>query len=194
MELKDGIKTFYAKSGFEWRSWLQKNHLNERSVWLIIYKKNTGKPSVYYYEAVNEALCFGWIDCKANKRDEQSYYQSFARRNPKSYWSAVNKKKVENLIKEGKMADEGFRLIELAKKTGTWNTLNDVENLIIPSDLQLALNNNTTASEFFELFSRSSKRGILEWILNAKKEETRQSRILKTIEMAAQNKRILFDK
>ena len=95
VELKNNIKTFYAKSQKEWRSWLVKNHIQEKSVWLIIYKKNSGTPSVNYDEAVDEALCFGWIDSKPNKRDEQSYYQFFSKRNAKSNWSVVNKKKVE---------------------------------------------------------------------------------------------------
>ena len=93
MELKDGIKTYYAKSQADWRNWLEANHAAEKSVWLIIYKKESGKPSVYYSEAVDEAICFGWIDSKPNKRDDESYYQFFAKRNAKSNWSKVNKAK-----------------------------------------------------------------------------------------------------
>src|SRR3954454_11068734 len=107
-ELKEGIKTFYAKSGKEWRAWLEKNGDKEKSVWLIIYKKEKGIPSVYYREAVDEALCFGWIDSKANKRDDESYYQFFARRNPRSKWSKVNKDKVEIMIAEGLMHESGM--------------------------------------------------------------------------------------
>jgi uncharacterized protein YdeI (YjbR/CyaY-like superfamily) len=98
-EIKDGIKTYYAKDSKAWRKWLEKNHASEECVWLIIYKKESGIATVYYPEAVDEALCFGWIDSKPNKRDEESYYQFFAKRNPKSAWSKVNKAKAKNSSK-----------------------------------------------------------------------------------------------
>ena len=108
----------YAKSRSAWRKWLMKNHLEKDSVWLIYYKKNAGLPSVSYQEAVQEALCFGWIDSKAQSIDEKSYRQYFSRRKPKSVWSAVNKKKVADLIRQGLMKEAGYQSIELAKKTG----------------------------------------------------------------------------
>lgn len=187
MESYNGTQTFYAKNQSAWRKWLEKNHSQENAVWLIIYKKETGIPSIYYPEAVDEALCFGWIDSKPNKRDEESYYQFFAKRNPKSKWSKVNKEKVERLIKKGKMHHSGLSMIELAKKSGTWDALNEVENIIIPPDLEAALTKNPLAKNNFTAFSRSSKRGILEWILNAKKAETREKRIQETVMLAAKN-------
>ncbi len=187
MESYNGTITFYAKNQAAWRKWLEKNHSKETAVWLIIYKKETGIPSIYYPEAVDEALCFGWIDSKPNKRDEESYYQFFAKRNPKSKWSKVNKEKVERLIKTGKMHHSGLSMIELAKKFGTWEALNEVENIIIPPDLEAALKKNPLAKNNFNAFSRSSKRGILEWILNAKKAETREKRIQETVMLAAKN-------
>lgn len=192
MQLYKNIKTFYAKDIFAWRAWLQKNGEQENSVWLIIYKKQSGTPSIYYSEAVDEALCFGWIDSTPNKRDENSYYQFFAKRNPKSNWSKVNKLKVEKLITEGRMAAQGMKMIELAKQKGTWDALNEVDEIIIPDDLQQALTANKTAKQFFEAFSRSSKRGILEWVLNAKKPETRKKRIAETVALAANNLRANF--
>src|SRR5688572_21266921 len=99
-ELKDGIQTFYARSRNAWRKWLQKNHQSAAGVRLIIYKKQTGVASVHYAEAVEEALCFGWIDSKANKRDDDSYYQFFSIRSPKSKWSKINKERIENLIQK----------------------------------------------------------------------------------------------
>jgi len=187
MESYNGVKTFYAKNQLSWRKWLEKNHSKETSVWLIIHKKESSTPSVYYPEAVDEALCFGWIDSKPNKRDDESYYQFFAKRNPKSKWSKVNKDKVARLIKSGKMHASGMAMIELAKKSGTWDALNEVENIIIPPDLEMALKKNPFAQENFHSFSRSSKRGILEWILNAKKAETREKRIVETVTLAAKN-------
>jgi uncharacterized protein YdeI (YjbR/CyaY-like superfamily) len=187
MEIYNNIKTFHAKTRKEWRNWLEKNHQSEKSVWLIIYKKESKTPSVYYPEAVDEALCFGWIDSKPNKRDNSSYYQFFAKRNPKSNWSKVNKEKVGRLIKEGLMHSSGIEMVEFAKQNGTWTALDEVENITIPDDLQNLFSKNKIAFENWERFPRSSKSGILEWILNAKKPETRQKRIEETISLAEKN-------
>jgi uncharacterized protein YdeI (YjbR/CyaY-like superfamily) len=187
MELKDGVKTFYAKTQKDWRKWLEKSHQSEKSVWLIIYKKDSGKPSVYYPEAVDEAICFGWIDSKPNKRDDESYYQFFAKRNPKSNWSKVNKEKVARLLGKKLLASAGLEAIETAKQNGTWTALDELEELTIPKDLQKLFNENKTAAKNWEGFPRSSKRGILEWILNAKRPETRQKRINETVKLAEKN-------
>lgn len=187
MELKDGVKTFHAQSRQEWRDWLEENHQSEKSVWLIIYKKDSKVPSVYYPEAVDEALCFGWIDSKANKRDDRSYYQFFSQRNPKSNWSKVNKEKVEKLVAQNLMAPAGLAAIAIAKHNGAWTALDEVENISIPDDLQKEFDRNKTAWENWEKFPRSAKRGILEWILNAKKLETRQKRISETVRLAGEN-------
>jgi uncharacterized protein YdeI (YjbR/CyaY-like superfamily) len=186
-EVKDGIKTFYARSGKAWRIWLEKNHQKEKSVWLIIYKKESKVPSVYYHEAVDHALCYGWIDSKPNKRDDESYYQFFAKRNPKSKWSKVNKAKVHRLMEEGLMQPAGLAMVELAKANGTWDALNLVEDIVLPEDLQRELNHDKRALQNWTNFSRSSKRGILEWILNAKRADTRQKRISETVRLAAMN-------
>lgn len=187
MEIYKGIQTFHAKTRQEWRSWLEKNHQSEKSVWLIIFKKECNIPSVYYPEAVDEALCFGWIDSKPNKRDKNSYYQFFSKRNPKSNWSKVNKDKVANLIAQGLMHTAGFEMIAKAKQNGTWTALDEVERIAIPDDLQQLLSKNNTALENWEKFPRSSKRGILEWIMNAKKPATRQKRIEETVSLAEKN-------
>ena len=142
---------------------------------------------MYYPEAVEEALCFGWVDSKANKRDENSFYQYFAKRDPKSKWSGVNKRKVDNLIKEGKMAPAGLAMIELAKQTGTWEALDEIEQLKIPEDLEKQFSKNEAGRKNFEKFPPSAKRGILEWISNAKTTETRNKRIEETVTLAAQN-------
>jgi uncharacterized protein YdeI (YjbR/CyaY-like superfamily) len=185
MEIYNNKQAIYAPDRQTWREWLTLNHHKEKSVWLIIYKKESGVPSLYYPEAVDEALCFGWIDSKINKRDEQSYYQYFAQRNPKCNWSKVNKEKVAKLVDAGLMKQAGLEMIELAKKTGTWTALDDVENLTVPEDLKLLFLTNQTAWEAWERFPRSAKRGILEWILNAKKPETRQKRVEETVTLAA---------
>jgi uncharacterized protein YdeI (YjbR/CyaY-like superfamily) len=187
MELKAGVKTFYAKTQKEWRKWLEKNHQSEKSVWLIIYKKGSETPSVYYPDAVDEALCFGWIDSKPNKRDDESYYQFFAKRNPKSNWSKVNKDKVARLLEKALITPAGLEVIEIARQNGTWYALDEIEQLFIPEDLLNLLDKNKTAYKNWEGFPRSSKRGILEWISNAKRPETRQKRIEETVELAEKN-------
>ena len=185
----NGVKTFYAENITAWRHWLSENHENESKLWLIIYKKDSGVPSITYDEAVDEALCFGWVDSSINKRDDKSFYQYFAKRNPKSNWSRVNKLKVEKLISLGRMSEVGLKMIELAKLTGTWTALDDVENLTYPPDLQDALNQNALALEYFNAFPRSVKRGILEWLLNAKQPETRLKRITEIVNKAQRNER-----
>ncbi len=187
MEIYNGIQTFHAKTRKEWRKWLEKNHQSEKSVWLIIYHKDSETKSVYYDEAVEEAICFGWIDSKPNKRDENSYYQFFAKRNPKSNWSKVNKEKVAKLLKQGLIHSSGLEIIEIAKQNGTWTALDEVESIIIPDDLKNLFLKNKTAFEHWEKFPRSSKRGILEWIMTAKKPETRQKRIEETVSLAEKN-------
>jgi uncharacterized protein YdeI (YjbR/CyaY-like superfamily) len=174
MELKAGVKTFYAKTQKDWRKWFEKNHRSEKAVWLIFYKKGSGIQSTNYAEALEEALCFGWIDSKANKRDDVSYYQYFAKRKPESNWSKVNKEKVANLIEKGLMTPAGFESIETAKQNGRWSALDEVEELIIPPELQQLFDRNIIAFENWEKFSRSVKRAILERILNAKRPETKQ--------------------
>ena len=171
----------------EWRAWLSENQDREKSVWIKIYKKQSQIPSVTYDEAVDEALCFAWVDSSIKRGNEEYYYQFFARRNPKSNWSRVNKAKVEKLLADGLMTEAGLKVINYAKENGYWAALDDVENLINPIDLQIALDNNQTAKAYFEAFPRSVKRGILEWLLNARQEETRKKRITEIVTLAEKN-------
>ncbi len=189
MELKNGIATFYASTRQDWRNWLEQHVENENSVWLIIHKKASPHPSIYYPEAVDEALCFGWIDSKANTRDEFTYFQFFSKRKPKSNRSKVNKIKVAQLIEQGLMRPSGLKMIELAKSTGTWDALNEVEEIRVPDEMQKLFDQQPVAFHHWNLFSRSTKRAILEWILNAKRPETRSKRIAETVSLAAENKK-----
>lgn len=182
-----GTKVVAASSASEWRKWLAKNHQAQSSIWLVIFKKESNTPSVYYPEAVDEALCFGWVDSKPNKRDAISYYQFFSKRNPKSNWSLVNKNKVERLQRLGKMAPAGIEMVNLAKQLGTWDALNKVDALEVPKDLAKALKQVPNAWNHWSQFPPSTRRGILEWINTAKKPETRSKRINETAELAGQN-------
>ena len=182
-----GKKTFYAKSRKEWRKWLEKNSETEKSVWLIFYNKLSKIKSVPYEEAVEEGLCFGWIDSVKYKRDDESSYQYFSPRKPKSNWSKSNRDRVKKLTEAGLMTASGQKLIDLAKKSGTWDALVQVENTVIPEDLQKLFNKNKTAQKHFKAFSNSVKRMILEWILSAKRPETRAKRIEETVNLASKN-------
>ncbi|MCU0354784.1 MAG: YdeI/OmpD-associated family protein, partial [Cytophagales bacterium] len=149
----------------EWRQWLAENHAAETGVWLVYYKKGTGRPSVTYDEAVEEALCFGWIDSVPNKMDDERYKQLFSPRKPRSGWSRVNKERLERLTAAGLMASAGLAAIETAKQNGSWTKLDAVENLEMPDDLQTAFAAaDAVALEHFTAFARSTKRGILEWL------------------------------
>jgi len=187
MQLHNGVKAVSARNRQEWRSWLEKNHRLEKSVWLIIYHKDSGIKTVYHDEAVEEAICFGWIDSIALKRDQVSKYQFFAQRKPKSNWSKLNRERAEKMIAKGLMTSSGKHLIDLARKNGTWEALVNVQNSVIPDDLQKLLEKNKKALENFMAFPPSSKRIILEWIQNAKRTDTRIKRIEETVKKAAKN-------
>ena len=179
--------SFYAKDLMAWRGWLAKNHHQKDFVWLILFKKNSETPSVSLQDAIEEALCYGWIDSKPNKRDAQSYYLFFAQRKPKSVWSRINKEKVKRLLAEGRIQKAGLQKIEQAKEDGSWDVLNEIEELIMPEDLMLALKKNKTAYNFFDAFPPGVKKGIYQWIISAKKAETRASRIETTVRLASEN-------
>lgn len=181
--------SFLARSRGEWRNWLAKYHANSAGVWLITFKKSSGKPRLEYAEAVEEALCFGWVDSLPRKLDDERTMLYFAPRKKGSGWSALNKQRVEKLISEGLLMPAGLAKIEAAKQDGTWSKLDEVESLAIPDDLYSALANYPNATKHFNAFPKSVKRGILEWILNAKRAETRMKRIAETARLAEGNER-----
>lgn len=193
-EQHKGFNTFYPKSIEALRSWLSEFGETEKSVWIILNKKNSPDFTFKIGTLIDHALCFGWVDSKSNTRDEFSYYVYIAKRNPKSNWSAINKKKIEQLINDGLLEKPGYEMVALAKETGTWDALNDVDNLIKPMDLKDAFKNNSKAELNFNAFSKSVQRGILEWLFNAKREETRKKRIEKIVSMAEDNLRAIYDK
>lgn len=183
------LNSIHPMSRAEWRDWLAQNHTRKEGIWLIGYKKGTGKPRFEYDEAVEEALCFGWIDSKPNKLDEERSMLWFAPRKAGTGWSKLNKDRVEKLMVQGLIMPPGLAKIEAAQQDGSWNALDAIEALEIPPDLAQALVAHSPAPENFEAFPRSVKRGILEWIASAKKPETRAKRIVETAQLAAQNLR-----
>ncbi|NJL49793.1 MAG: hypothetical protein HC929_23195, partial [Leptolyngbyaceae cyanobacterium SM2_5_2] len=176
-----------VESRAQWRQWLAENHTRTEGIWLITYKKAVGKPYVSYDETVEEALCFGWIDSKPNKLDEERTMLWFAPRKPGTGWSALNKRRITALIEASLMRPPGLAKIEMAKQDGSWTALDAIERLEIPPDLAAALATNEVAKTNFDAFPRSAKRGILEWIASAKRPETRADRIAETVDLAAQN-------
>lgn len=173
----------------EWRAWLTLNHARSQGVWLISYKKATGKPRFEYDEAVEEALCFGWIDSKPNKLDAERSKLWFAPRKPGTGWSKPNKERVERMIAAGLMAPAGLAKVEAARQDGSWFALDAVEALEVPPDLAAALAAYPAAQDNFAAFPRSARRGILEWISTAKTAATRARRVEETARLAQENQR-----
>ncbi len=178
-----------AKDRAAWRRWLERHHVTSDGVWLVIAKKGSGIASVTYEEAVEEALCFGWIDATANSLDDRRYKQWMTRRKPGSGWAASNKRRVERLIAEGRMAPAGLEVIRAAKADGSWTKLDGFEALEVPADLAKALESYPNARKHFDAFPPSARRVILHWIGTAKKAETRARRLEETARLAEEDVR-----
>ncbi len=179
----------HPRTRAEWRAWLEANHARAAGVWLVTFKKATGKPRVEYGEAVEEALCFGWVDSKPNKLDDERSLLWFAPRKPGTGWSKPNKERVERMVAAGLMAAAGLAKVAAAKADGSWAKLDAVERLEVPADLAAAFKKHPGSAANFAAFPRSAKRGILEWVLQAKRPETRAKRVEETARLAAENKR-----
>jgi uncharacterized protein YdeI (YjbR/CyaY-like superfamily) len=172
------------------RRWLTAHHANSPGVWVVAFKKHTGKVHIGIGDIGEEALCFGWVDSKVGRVDEDRSMLLITPRKPKSSWSRVNKERIERLTAAGLMQPAGIAAVDRAKETGTWNALDDVERLALPEDLRRRFDEEAaTARKNFEAFPRSAKRAILEWIQTAKKAETRAKRIEETVTQAAKGVR-----
>ncbi len=182
-------KTFYVNTKEEWRQWLEENHHIEQSVWLICNTRKSNLPIVHWTELVDEALCFGWIDSTRKTIDEGSFMQLFSRRKPKSTWSKINKDKVQKLIENNLMTKAGFETISIAKENGSWSILDSVEELEIPEDLNEAFKIHEGSEIYFLSLSKSIKKMLLQWIVLAKRPETRKNRIDEIARQAALNKK-----
>jgi len=174
----------------EWRAWLEKNYANEKEIWLVFYKVKTKKESIKYAEAVEEALCFGWIDSTVKRIDDEKHMQKYTPRNAKSNWSATNKARVKKLKKEGLMTEYGLAAVEIAKQNGSWNRLDSIDiHMETPKILTDALEINDIARKKYEILAPSRKKQFLWWIESAKREETKEKRIKETIRLLIENKR-----
>lgn len=183
---KKEIETFCPASREEWREWLKENHLSKQSVWLVYSKKKSNIPTVTWSDTVDEALCFGWIDSTGKSLDDDKFMRFFCKRKPNSVWSKINKGKVQQLIAEGLMTRTGYESIEIAKQNGSWIILDDVEELQIPKDLEKEFKTKKGSKDFFLSLSKSVRKSILQWLVLAKRPETRHKRISEIAELAAQ--------
>ena len=187
----DGLQIVRVKDRSAWRAWLEHNHDTSPGVWLVVAKKNARRPGVTYVEAVEEALCFGWIDSRPNALDDEHYLQRLSPRRPRSVWSRPNKERIGRLIAGGRMTDAGRRPIEAAKRDGSWNALDDTDDLVVPDDLAAALVASHAAREHFDAYPPSVKKQALYWITSAKRPETRGRRIAEVVDQAARGERPL---
>jgi uncharacterized protein YdeI (YjbR/CyaY-like superfamily) len=185
----DALEQVYVADRAAWRRWLGKEHARSPGIWLVFDKKSSRPDRLAYGDAVEEALCFGWIDSLVRGIDDARYAQLFTRRKPKSTWSRSNKVRVERLLAEGLMAAAGLASIELAKANGSWESLDAVEAFVMPDDLVTALAAVPRAPENFAAFAPSARKAYLHWISQAVRPETRAQRIAKVVELAAANVR-----
>lgn len=181
------LKEHYFETATAWRAWLQENHKTSKGIYLIFYKLAHQNNSMRWEEAVQVALCYGWIDSTVKSLGDGKRRQYFCPRNPKSVWSALNKKYIKQLVKANLMHESGLKIIEIGKQNGSWTALDTVEKGIIPKDLQLAFDNNLTAFENYKGFSTSYRKSYLYWLNQAKREETRKKRINEIIQLCANN-------
>jgi uncharacterized protein YdeI (YjbR/CyaY-like superfamily) len=170
----------------EWRRWLEANHATEKEAWLAILKKQSPRPGVYYEEAVEEALCFGWIDGLARSAAPGYYHQRFTPRRPGSIWSVSNQQRVERLLAQGKMTEAGMAAVRAAQENGQWEAAIQREDVSsLPDDLRRALEADPAAQAGFEKVPASKKKQLLYWLASAKTEQTRQKRLQQIVEQAA---------
>jgi len=186
------MKTVIVKNRAEWRAWLAANHDKETEVWLVYYKKKAGKTSIEYGASIEEALCYGWVDSIIKKLDDTKYARKFTPRNESSKWSPSNKKRIEQLIREGLMTVHGLQKVEAAKRTGNWDNPVQKPKLTfeMPAEFAEALRKNKRAHETFRKLAPTYQKQYLGWIEVAKRPETKEKRINESIRLLAEGKKL----
>jgi uncharacterized protein YdeI (YjbR/CyaY-like superfamily) len=172
-----------------WREWLIANHATTNGVYLVSWRRGSGRSSVSYEDAVEEALCVGWVDSSGRNLDDERSIQWFARRRPRSVWARSNKDRVARLMAAGQMLPAGLAVVEEAKRSGMWTILDDVEDLVVPDDLAAALDGKPPARAKWDAFPPSARRAMLQWVVEARRPETRAKRIAEITECAMRNER-----
>ncbi len=180
--------TLCVTSREEWRAWLLGNHDRSPGIWFVFYKRRTGKKTVTYDDAVEEALCFGWIDSTVRRLDDERYCQRFTPRKERSTWSALNRKRVARLIKDGLMTEHGLRLVKVAKRTARWNPPELAVEMV--PEFEKALAGNKKAQEAFEALAPSYRKQYVGWIGVAKRPETKAKRVKESVALLAQGKKL----
>jgi uncharacterized protein YdeI (YjbR/CyaY-like superfamily) len=185
----DDAPLVHADDRATWRAWLEANHSIARGAWLVTWRPRSGRPFLDYEAAIEEALCFGWVDSTGGHFDDGRGKLYFAPRKPRSVWAATNKARIERLIADGRMAPAGLAAIERAKANGSWEVLDSVERLEVPDDLAAALASRPPADDHFAAFPPSARKMMLGWVALARRPETRATRITQIAEAAARNER-----
>jgi uncharacterized protein YdeI (YjbR/CyaY-like superfamily) len=185
-------KTYYAANREEWRAWLEKNHDKGNEIWLIYYKRHSGKPRVAYEDAVEEALCFGWIDSVIQRMDDERYMQKFTPRRNDSKWSALNKRRVAKLVKEGRLTEAGFKKLNYTNERDDYGRTpqRNKEELKPPPFLKKEFMKNRKVWDAFNRLAPSYRRNYIRWISAAKTKETQDKRIKEAVTLLNQNKKL----
>ncbi len=181
---------FDPSSRADWRAWLRSHHESVAGVRLVLDKKSSGTPRLSLDEAVEEALCFGWIDSTLHPKDDSRFVLNFTPRRPGGTWSRANRDRVRSLTERGLMTDAGLRIVEQARSDGSWTALDDVDALLVPEDLAAAFASEPDARDNFDRFTVSARRATLWWIKGAKRPDTRARRIAETVRLAADNRTV----
>lgn len=185
------VKTLHVVNRREWRAWLAGNHSSEKEVWLVFYKKNTGRLRIPYEDAVEEALCFGWIDSIVKRIDDGKYVRKFTPRRQKSLWSEANRRRALKMTREGRMTDAGMAKVREAKENGTWRSATPRREVApMPREFKNALEANKKARDNFARLATSYKKQYIGWIMSAKRGDTRKRRISETIRLLLENKKL----
>jgi uncharacterized protein YdeI (YjbR/CyaY-like superfamily) len=191
MNMVSDSQQIYFKDRKEWRKWLEENYDKEKEIWLIYFKKHTKKTRIPYDDAVEEALCFGWIDSIVKRIDNEKYMQKFTPRKSKSLWSEANKKRVKMMIDQGRMTEAGLNKIREARKSGSWTESTPIfDSRQVPEELKQAFSRNKKAYEFYRNLTPTYKKQYNWWIISATRKETRQKRVLKAIELLEENRKL----
>jgi uncharacterized protein YdeI (YjbR/CyaY-like superfamily) len=189
MSALDDAPWVEADNRLTWRAWLEANHATVPGAWLVTWRPRSGHEGLDYEAAIEEALCFGWVDSTGGRVDDDRGKLYFAPRKPRSGWAATNKGRVERLIAAGRMAPAGLAAIERAKANGSWEVLDSVERLEVPEDLAAGLAALPPAAGNFAAFPQSARKQMLTWVAFAQRPETRADRIQQIAEAAARNQR-----
>jgi uncharacterized protein YdeI (YjbR/CyaY-like superfamily) len=185
------IEKLYVTNRDDWRIWLEKHHTSKKEVWLIFYKKHTSKLSIPYDDAVEEALCFGWIDSIIKRVDDEKFVRKFTPRKGSSRWSETNKRRAKRMLKAGRMTLTGLERIEEAKNSGEWfRTAPPQTELEVPPFITSAFAVNRKARDNFNALAKGYKRQLVGWITSAKREETRKRRLAEAIQLLKAHRKL----